>query len=87
MKIKKLPKEVNREDLRYAYMNIACNIQLARIKVGLSQKEMAEKLGYKSATGLSLMESGKRGINAVVLWNIAEITQEPINNFYLKGLI
>jgi len=87
MKILKLPKEVNSEDLAYVQMNLACNIKLARLKTGLSQKEMGEKLGFKSAVALSLIESGKRSLNASTLWKIAQITQEPIGNFYLRGLI
>lgn len=87
MKILKLPKEINSEDLGHIHMNLACNIKLARLKTGLSQDEMGKMLGFKSGVALSLIESGKRGLNASVLWKIAEITQEPIKNFYYKGLL
>lgn len=87
MKIEKLPKEINSEDLSYIHMNLACNVKLARIKTGLSQKEMGEKLGFESGVALSLIESGKRSLDTITLWKIAEITQEPIKNFYFKGLI
>jgi transcriptional regulator with XRE-family HTH domain len=87
MKIEKLPTKLNKEDEEVIKLNLIKNIKLARLKTGLSQKEMGEMLGFKSGVALSLIESGERGLNADMLWKIAHITQEPIKNFYLQGLI
>jgi len=87
MKITRLPREIDSEDLVAIQHNIASNIRLARMHVGLTQAEMGTMLGYDSATALSLMETGQRKISATTLWKIAHITGEPVNNFYLKGLI
>jgi len=87
MKIDKLPEKLNKEDVVAIENNLKENIRLARLKVGLSQKEMGEMLGFKTAVALSLIEGGQRRLNANILWKIATITQEPIKNFYFKGLI
>lgn len=87
MKIEKLPLKLNREDLKHIGSNLIQNIKKARMKTGLSQLEMAQMLGYKSATALSLIESGDRKLTAETLWKIAYITGEPIRDFYYKGLI
>ena len=87
MKITRLPREIKNEELLAVHHNLVCNIRLARMHVGLTQKEMGAMLGYESSTALSLIEDGARKITAVTLWKIAQITGEPIQNFYLKGLI
>lgn len=87
MKIEKLPQQINKDDIKLIEVNLAKNVRLARLKTGLSQKEMGEMIGYKSAVALSLIEDGKRKLSAKTLWKISRITSEPIKNFYLQGLI
>ena len=87
MKINKLPKVCDRRDEGLVNENVGLNIKLARKSVGLSQIELARLIGFKSATAITLIESGKRKITIGKLWCVAQITDEPINNFFLKGLI
>ena len=48
-------------------------LRLGRIYYGISQLEMAKKLGKKTGTFISLIENGQRGINVTtyVLWREA----------------
>lgn len=87
MEIERLPAKLREEDVLAAAANVPENLRLSRAKVGLSQQEMALRLGYESATALSLMETGQRKVSALTLWKIARITGEPVQNFFLKGLI
>jgi transcriptional regulator with XRE-family HTH domain len=48
----------------------------------LSQKEFAQKIGYKSSTGYHYIESGKRNIKAETLAKIAKILEVPIEDLY-----
>jgi len=43
-----------------------------RKQAGLSQQELAETIGYKSGTAISLIESGDRGIDVKDLSSFAE---------------
>ena len=38
------------------------NIKKLRVKVGLTQKELSKKLGYKHQSAIGMMETGKRNI-------------------------
>lgn len=87
MEITRLPTKLELEDTLAIAENLPTNLRLAREKVGLSQREMAVRLGYESATALSLMESGQRKTSALTLWKIARITGESPENFFLKGII
>lgn len=87
MKISKLPKDCDRRDETLVRENVAENIRIARESVGLTQIEMARMIGWKSATALSLIESGDRGIPIGKLWLISDITGNRVDNFFLKGLI
>ena len=51
------------------------NIKLLRNKEGLSQEEMAEKLGYKSINGYAKVERGESMPNKENLKKIAEILE------------
>lgn len=84
MKIKKLPNKSSRQNEGLVEKNIAKNIKTARISVGLSQKELGEMLGFKSATALSLIEEGKRKISTGKLWMIADITGNRIDSMCLN---
>lgn len=48
-------------------------IREARENAGVSQKELAEAIGYESATALSLIESSKRNVSAVTLDHIISV--------------
>lgn len=87
MKVVKLPKEINSEELVDIRLNISTNVRRARLSVGLTQTELAEILGYESGTAISLIESGDRTVSTTTLWKIAQITDNPIQNFYFKGLL
>jgi transcriptional regulator with XRE-family HTH domain len=87
MIIEKLPQKFDENDVKIIKKNLGENIKKARLKVGLSQKELANMLHLKSATYISLIEGGHRGLSATTLYKIARITQESVKNFYLQGLI
>jgi transcriptional regulator with XRE-family HTH domain len=80
MEITRLPKKINSEELVTIHYNLAVNIRLARFKTGLSQEEMAKRLGYDSGTAVSLLETGHRKISAITLWKISSITGEPVSD-------
>ncbi|MEX0748869.1 MAG: helix-turn-helix transcriptional regulator [Candidatus Saccharimonadales bacterium] len=44
------------------YKKIGGRIRDARIRVGLTQQQLAEAVGYKSSTAISLIESGERRV-------------------------
>ena len=48
-------------------------IKDARLQANVSQKELSEAIGYKTATAISLIESGKRDIAAYMLDRIIEV--------------
>jgi transcriptional regulator with XRE-family HTH domain len=56
-------------------------IKAAREEMNLSQSELAEKLGFQSATAISLMESDERNVNSIVLQQIAQILHRDIKYF------
>lgn len=53
---------------------VASRIKEARIKVGLSQRELAQKLGVSGAY-ISYLEKGKRNLDVKLLGKIANLTQ------------
>lgn len=87
MKIERLPKEYDQKDAVAVPRNIATNIRKARMKVGLSQSELARMIGLETATAISLMESEDRKVSCTQLWKIAAITGEDIRSFFFNGLI
>lgn len=58
------------------------NIKRARKRCGLSQKELAFEVGWKSATAISLLEHDMRQIDARDLLQIAYTTDTPIGEFF-----
>jgi transcriptional regulator with XRE-family HTH domain len=78
MKILRLPKK----DCVAGTPNFGAKILQARTECGLSQKELAKEIGFDSATAISLMESGQRGVSAKIINRIAYITNLPIAFFF-----
>lgn len=78
MNIKRLP---NREFEKRIVIEVGSKIKRAREECGLSQLELAELMGLKSATAVSLWESNNRQITAVNLWKVSQITNVPITYF------
>lgn len=56
-------------------------IRSARQAAGLSQKELAEKIGFESATAISLIEAGERKIGVVEMEKITKILERDIKYF------
>lgn len=66
MKIKRLPQPIELKLIR----DFGDEIKRIRNEVGLSQKELAEMIGLKSGTAISLYESNKRQISIIDFWRI-----------------
>ena len=75
MKIKRLPQKLNHKLER----DFGWIIKQMREECGLSQKELAQELGLKSATAISLWEHCHRRVNAIYLWQIACVCGYEIN--------
>ena len=63
------------------YKPIGKRVRSARKSAGLSQKQLAEKIGLKTATAVYLIESGERKIGAVDLEKIAKTLNRDIKYF------
>jgi len=63
---------------------IGQRIRRARELEGLTQPELAKKIGYESATAISLIESGERSVQISMLGKIAEILHQDVQ-FLLTG--
>jgi transcriptional regulator with XRE-family HTH domain len=63
------------------YIAIGAKIREAREATGLSQKALAEKLGYESSTAVSYIESGERKVAVVDLEKIAGILDREVGFF------
>lgn len=63
------------------YLFIGKKIREARESSGLSQKQLAEKLGYETSTAISYIESGERKVSVVDLEKIANILDKDIRFF------
>ena len=68
-----------KEEKRYEF--IGGNIRKARELAGLSQRQLAEKLGYESSTTVSYIEAGERKVTIVDLEKIALILDRDIRYF------
>lgn len=66
------------------YQFIGKKLREAREGAGLSQKQMAEMLGYESATAISLLEAGDRKISVVDLEKISSLLHRDIKFFLGK---
>lgn len=62
------------------YKSIGRQLQLAREEAGLSQEQLAARVGCSQST-LSNYEKGKRRIYLAQLEKIAEVLQKPIDHF------
>ena len=60
---------------------IGQKIKEARENAGLSQKELAEKVGFESGTAISLIEAGERKLRVEDLEKIAGVLQRDISFF------
>lgn len=67
------------EENKYSF--IGANIREARESAGLSQKQLAEMLGYESATAISYLESGERKVSIVDLEKMAGILGRDLHYF------
>lgn len=68
-----------KEENKYAF--IGQRIREAREAADLSQRELAEKLGYESATAISYIESGERKVSVVDLEKMAALLHRDIRYF------
>lgn len=66
------------------YQFIGKKIREAREGAGFSQKQLAEKLGYESATAVSYIEAGERKVSVVDLEQIAQFLDKDIKYFIGK---
>ncbi|MCA9373864.1 MAG: helix-turn-helix transcriptional regulator [Candidatus Gracilibacteria bacterium] len=69
------------------YQEIGKRIQKVRKEHRVSQRELASKIGKKSATYINLIESGKRKISIFGLTKIANALEVPINTFIHKNYL
>lgn len=67
MKIERLP---NRDKCN-TFVDVGHRIKILRLECGLSQLELAELIGFKSATAISLIENGERDVNSTNIQKIA----------------
>lgn len=58
-------------------MTIGEKVRVLRKQKGLTQEELAEKLGYKSRTSINKIEMGERDIPRSMIKKIAEILEVP----------
>lgn len=58
---------------------IGKRIKLAREKAGLTQSELAIKLGYTTPTAVSLIEDDKRSVKVETLQKIADELHQDVN--------
>lgn len=63
------------------YKFIGGKIRTAREAVDISQKDLAEAVGYESATAISLIEAGERKVSIVDLDKIAKILNQNVDYF------
>ena len=60
---------------------IGARIKAAREERGLSQLDLAKALGFQSATAISLIEAGERGVPAMFLEQLSEVLHRDIKYF------
>ena len=66
------------------YSAIGARIREARESANMSQKTLADQLGYESATAISLIESGDRKVSVNSLEHIAKLLSRDITFFLGK---
>ena len=72
----------NNESQRY--IEIGSRIKKAREAEGLTQTELAKKLGYKSPTAISLIEAGERRVQISDLEEVAKLLHRDVE-YFIKG--
>ena len=64
------------------------NLKALRKLAGLTQSDMAKRLGYKYTSGYNQIETGRRRINIDVAKTISEILQRPMEEiFFDQGVV
>lgn len=63
-------------------MSIAENIRLRRLELGLTQQELAEKLGYKTRSTVNKVEAGSNNVPEYKLFEYAKVLDTTVD--YLK---
>ena len=63
---------------------IGARIKLAREALNLSQADLAKALGFQSATAISLIENGERGVSTKVLKELSSILHHG-TQYFLTG--
>ena len=58
-------------------------IRAAREELDMSQSQLATALGFQSATAISLIENGERGISSLLIQRIVDVLHRSTN--YLLG--
>lgn len=66
------------------YILIGSRIKEARQEAGMSQKDLAELVGFDSSTAISLIEAGQRKVSISDLDIIGKVLQKDINFFLGK---
>lgn len=69
------------------YKLIGARIKEARESGRMSQKELAGKIGFSSATAISLIESGDRKTSVEVLEKLAKVLHKDMNYFLGKEVV
>ncbi len=63
------------------YKEIGGKIRKARENKKMSQRELADVLGYESSTAISLIEAGERKVSIVDIEKIADALNQNVNYF------
>ena len=61
--------------------SIGARIKIAREERGMSQLDLAKALDFQSATAVSLIEAGERGVPASILTKLIEVLHRDIKYF------
>lgn len=69
------------KNMQDRYKAIGLKIRTAREDADMSQKELAEKVGFESSTAISLIETGDRKVSVKDLESIALILHKDIKFF------
>ena len=60
------------------------NLRAIRKSAGLTQSDMAKRLGYKYTSGYNQLETGRRRIDIEVAKSISEILQRPLEEIFFE---
>lgn len=76
---------INMENIEnQKYIEIGMRIKDARDNEGMTQSELAKRLGYSSPTFISLIEDGKRKVRIDDLEKIGQILHRDVN-YFIQG--